>query len=204
METKLETKSKMQAKRRVRNHCKMMRDMMPAQAARQMSGQACGHILNWGLYQAAGGFDIVLFYYPLGNELSLLRVIEGHMEQGRRAAFPKVTGEDMEFYEITNIDELEEGFFHVMEPAGDQLHPVKWEQALCFVPGTAFDRAGGRLGYGRGYYDRYFAHRHAVTLAGCAYECQIAEELPVDVWDIRMDYLVSERGICRCAESTPV
>lgn len=160
--------------------------------ARRLSDQISGHILNWEIYRSA---KRIYFYYPLGNEVSLLPVIHHALSDGRRIAFPKVHGTRMAFYEVGGLDELAEGCFHVMEPPADGRLPADWQTALCFVPGTVFDRTGGRFGYGRGYYDRYFAGNKGCRLAGCAYTCQITNSLPTDQMDRRMDYLICENGI---------
>lgn len=167
---------------------------MPQQLAGQLSEQICRHILQWERYQQA---ETLLFYYPLGNEVSLLPVIEDALSHRRQAAFPKVLGNDMAFYEITHLSGLQAGCFHVMEPDAAGRQPVHWEQALCFVPGVVFSRTGGRFGYGKGYYDRFFSRHSGQILVGCAYECQITEQLPTDTWDRNMDYLVSEHGILK-------
>lgn len=182
----------METKQQIRARFRKMRDDMPKYAADELSRRICGHILGWNRYQSA---ERILFYYPLGNEVSLLGVMQDALAAGRRVAFPKVLGESMEFYEISDLKQLQEGSFHVMEPfVQDGAQPVRWADGLCFVPGTAFDKSGGRLGYGKGYYDRYFADKSGIVLAGCAYECQITAHLPTETWDLKMDLLVSENG----------
>lgn len=175
----------------IRKQYKKKRDAMPSALVCQLSARISKAILAWEVYQNA---QTVFFYYPLGNEVSLLPVIEDALRAGKHAAFPKTAGEHMDFYEVACLQELKEGCFHVMEPESGKREPVL-EPDLCFVPGIVFDWSGGRFGYGRGYYDRYFAKRHAVKLAGCAYGCQVTERLPVNAWDVKMDFLVSENGI---------
>ena len=182
----------METRQTIRRHYKKMRDDMPSALAARLSLELSGHILEWERYRQA---ETVFFYYPLGNEVSLLPVMKDALFQKKRVAFPKTDGERMDFYVVTDLKQLKEGSFHVMEPAGIGKLPVNQEPDLCFVPGIVFDRAGRRFGYGRGYYDRYFADRKVGIMAGCAYECQIADRLPVHAWDVPMDYVVSECGI---------
>lgn len=182
----------MKEKNKIRSEYRTKRDAMPDALVRQSSDTIAQYLLDWELYQNA---QRVFFYYPLGKEVSLLPVIQEALRAGRHCAFPKTFGDKMAFYEISDLRELKEGRFHVMEPQAEGDKPDLREPDLCFVPGLAFDLAGGRLGYGKGYYDRYFAHKGAAVLVGCAFSCQIADRLMVDAWDIRMDYLVSEQGI---------
>lgn len=186
----------METKKQIRKKYRGIRDAIPAMAAKELSFCLSQQILQWNPYKEA---EKIYFYYPLGREVSLLPVIEDAMMRRKQVAFPKVNGDNMEFYEITSLSQLAEGCFHVMEPNfvnGKQgLYPklADWKQALCFVPGVAFDKTGVRFGYGKGYYDRYFSNHSGCRLVGCAYECQVAEKLPADAWDIRMDDLVTEK-----------
>ncbi len=185
-----------QTKAQIRKYYKAVRNAMQPESVSGLSKQISAKILSWELYRQS---EKILFYYPRKNEVSLLPVMEDALLRGKQIAFPKVTDNGMDFYMVASLDELKEGSFHVMEPQAHIHRPVHWRHALCFVPGTVFDQAGHRFGYGGGYYDRYFAHIRDAMLVGCAYGCQIAERLPVDAWDIKMGYLATENGICPCA-----
>lgn len=198
METKIQIRKRYQGKR----------DAIPKETVKELSLRISQHILQWNLYKEA---KKIYFYYPLGKEASLLPVIEDAMSCKKQVAFPKVTGNKMEFYEITSLNQLAEGCFHVMEPqmvnapgykmdqlrGKEEIYPklADWEHAVCFVPGVVFDHAGARFGYGKGYYDRYFSGRGGCRLVGCAYQCQVADILPADTWDVRMDDLITEYGM---------
>lgn len=189
-----ESTGKDQEKGSIRSEYLAIRSRMADTFVKQLSDKISGLVTEWDVYQNA---QTMFFYYPLRNEVSLLPVIRDALHNGRHAAFPKTVGDEMEFYEISDLGELKAGRFHVMEPVTEGKQPFCTEPELCFVPGAVFDRAGGRFGYGKGYYDRYFAARKKVILVGCAYGCQIADHLPVDAWDIRMDFLICEHGIIK-------
>lgn len=184
-------------KDRIRKEYLAKRNAMPKELVKRLSDEISDFVLGWDVYQKA---QAVFFYYPLGNEVSLLPVIRDALKNGKQAAFPKTFGDEMEFYEITDLRDLKEGRFHVMEPAVNTKQPFYAQPDLCFVPGAVFDVSGGRFGYGKGYYDRYFSARKTGKLAGCAYGCQITDRLPVDEWDIRMDVLLCERGVVRMGQ----
>lgn len=133
-------------------------------------------------------------YYPLGSEVSLVPFYKFLLEQDVPLAFPRVQGMSMDFYQVFSLDDLKEGAFHVMEP-DNACKKTEWEDALCLTPGSVFDRAGGRFGYGKGYYDRYFEKHPRLIRAGIAYENQVEEKLPTEDFDIPINYLITEQGI---------
>lgn len=90
------------------------------------------------------------------------------------------------------------GPFGILEPETTLSVPPS-EVDLFFLPGIAFDRKGGRLGYGKGYFDRLLAERHARgTRVGLAFSEQIVESVPTGPYDRPMDYLVTEEGWVSC------
>lgn len=189
----------MERKSQIRKIYKERRDAIPKTIAKELSIKLSEHILHWTVYKEA---KQVFFYYPLGQEASLLPVVEDALVHNKQVAFPKVSGNIMDFYEISGLSQLSEGCFHVMEPQivskqGDYPKLADWSHALCFVPGVVFDLSGARFGYGKGYYDHYFTEKSGCRLVGCAYQCQITERLPEDVWDIKMDHLITENGILK-------
>ncbi len=68
-------------------------------------------------------------------------------------------------------------------------------QCLVLVPGVAFDVYGNRMGYGKGYYDRYFSGEFSGARIGVCYDLQMAEYLPTDQYDVPLPYLVTESGL---------
>lgn len=100
-------------------------------------------------------------------------------------------------------DALRRGRFGVLEPpAGAVVRPQAGD--VVVVPGVAFDRDGGRLGRGRGYYDRAFpvGAEEAPRLVGFAYSVQLVERVPCDSRDRRMDAIVTEDGVHRVTSRT--
>lgn len=163
---------------------------MSGEEVRKKSDQVCKNIISSELFQNA---EKILAYAALGNEVDIRSVIEEGWRQNKRIAFPKVFGDSMNYFEVGDFSELEEGAFHVMEP--QENRPADWEDALVLVPGVAFDRKKNRMGYGKGYYDRYFAGKTGCVRLGIAYELQVAEQLPTEENDLPMEYLVTEKSL---------
>ena len=90
------------------------------------------------------------------------------------------------------------GPFGILEPETPFSVPPS-EVDIFFLPGIAFDRKGGRLGYGKGYFDRLLAERNTRgTRVGLAFSEQIVERVPTGPYDRPMDYLVTEEGVTSC------
>lgn len=178
------------AKGQMRRHHLQCRDRMSGEEIQRLSGRIAAQIREnlWGLMENVYG------YYPLKSEVSLTEVYQYLLGRGVSLAFPRVNGSEMDFYQVASLEDLEEGSFHVMEPKMF-CRKVEWKEAVCFVPGAVFDREGGRFGYGKGFYDRYFARYPQILRVGIAYEHQMEEKLPKEKWDIPMDYIVTEQGI---------
>ena len=109
---------------------------------------------------------------------------------GKRVAAPKVHGEDMDYFYIRSMEDLEPGYFQIPEPK-EGLAKAEEEDALVIVPGVAFDSHLHRCGYGKGFYDRYLkAHPHHTAIA-IALEFQVVEEVPSEQFDVCPDMLVT-------------
>lgn len=134
-----------------------------------------------------------LFLLPIGERSKSPASGRKGIVYGKKVAFPRVEGSEMEFYEVTSLKDFQEGSFHVMEPVGGE--PVAVQNALVLVPGLGFDSRGSRIGYGGGYYDRYFSRHPKHIKVGIAYAVQLVGELEVEEHDISMDGIVTEEGI---------
>lgn len=136
----------------------------------------------------------VLMYAALPEEVNLDAVFDclnGEVE----FYFPRVNEEEMEFYRATSLKELETGNFGVREPK-TECAKIQYDEDkyLMLVPGMAFDKNGYRLGYGKGYYDKYLAtneQQKINTIGICFNKCMV-EELPHDEYDIKVEKVFCE------------
>lgn len=179
----------METKAQIRKKYKEIRQNFLEEKTAEYSGRICMHLQNSRYYKEA---KVIAFYYPLGKEVSLNDLVRQAWLDGKCTVFPKVVGEDMEFYAVSDFSQLKEGYFHVMEPVGQES--VELKDALILTPGVVFDRQGGRFGYGKGFYDRYFAAHPFCKRIGVAYEAQVTEKLPMEQHDIGMQNVVTENG----------
>lgn len=155
----------------------------------------CKQVIESDEYKAA---ETIFAYYPLGNEVNCLSVLNEALCDGKRVFLPRTGAEcQMEFFEIHGLDDVEVGTFQVMEPKTycRQFEPDIDGAVLVLVPGVVFDRNGNRYGYGKGYYDRYFVRFPQLMRMGLAYTEQVSEESLENLeTDIRMSGIVTEEG----------
>jgi 5-formyltetrahydrofolate cyclo-ligase len=103
----------------------------------------------------------------------------------------------MEYHTVGSLDELTPDAYGILEPPADApvYDPINEKRsAVCFVPGLVYDRAGYRLGYGKGFYDRYLSHFSGCTL-GVVYSDYILPTVPRGRFDVSVDILLTEKGV---------
>lgn len=177
-------------KRKLRADMKRKRDALSWEERKRWSDGICRNLQGQPFFRDA---ETACFYYPLGSEANLLPLAQAALDLGKQAAFPRVVGNGMEFYRVKSLKEFAEGAFHVMEPMGNEI--VREKEMLVFVPGLVFDERGSRMGYGKGYYDRYFARAPHCLKIGVCYKMQLVSQVPCGEYDIRMDAVAAEQGI---------
>lgn len=149
----------------------------------------------------SSAFCIVL-YSPVRGEVLTDLLAEKAQQLGKRLIFPRMRGRQLDLVETASRDELLPGPFGILEPSGDHTVAIG-EVDLLVVPGVVFDRAGHRIGYGKGFYDRLLHGAEHACKAGIAFDFQLVEALPVEAHDVRMDLLVTESTLLRWSEDHP-
>ena len=130
---------------------------------------------------------------PAGNEIDTTEIIRYCKENGKRLAAPRVSGDTMEFYYFTDETDMEQGAYDIWEPTGTEA--VEDEESLVIMPGVAFDLSCNRIGYGKGYYDRYLSAHPRMKKVALAYDFQIVGRIKREVHDVRPDMVVTESRV---------
>ena len=129
---------------------------------------------------------VIGLYSALPDEIETAKVID-KWSKYKKIVLPVVSETEMEFYEYK--DELCRGAFGILEPkATNMVNPKDID--LLIIPGVAFDRAGNRLGRGKGYYDKYLVRTDAYMI-GVAFSCQITPAIPCEKHDVKMDVVMA-------------
>ena len=134
-------------------------------------------------------FDAILLYAPKEFEVDVFSLFKDCHKTP--ICFPRVSGSEMDFYFVDDEKKLKEGNFKVREPEEncEIFIPQKNEKYLVIVPGVCFDKEGYRIGYGKGYYDKYLSKYEGFEMykvGVCFEECMI-EKIEKEDSDIRMD-----------------
>jgi 5-formyltetrahydrofolate cyclo-ligase len=151
-------------------------------------------------YQVA---SVIMFYLDARSEVRTRSVLRDALADHKQVAVPQCVGDELHAWRIAALDEVDVGAFGIAEPSTAlrakperQVDPRTID--LVLVPGIAFDRRGGRLGSGRGYYDRFATQvRSDCMLIGLAYDCQIVDELPTAPHDVPMHIVVTPTHLIR-------
>lgn len=190
-------------KRGLRQAMTAAREALTGTERLRLSGRICGHAADW---LAAAGSGSFMAYVPFRSEVDTAPLLEWAWVRGIRVILPKSEPSDrsMRFFLVRGWGELAPGAYGIREP--DPSKAAEWpkEEApgAILLPGLAFDRYGGRLGYGGGYYDRYLeglcrrvpAGARRPPVIGIGYRLQLADRLPLETHDARLDGWIDEEG----------
>lgn len=133
----------------------------------------------------------VLVYSAMKGECDPGLLADIAYGMGKRVAYPRCEGNELGLY-VGDTHQLTEGAFGILEPDDSCEKTDMSEVDFAVIPGVAFDRNGGRLGRGRGYYDRLLKGTGAVK-AGICFNEQIVDNVPMDAHDGRMDMIAAEK-----------
>jgi len=182
----------------VRKEMRARRKALSPEAKVRAAGVICDKILaHPGVTAALDPFDgwgALAVYLASPDEIDLTAAIAGMLARGVTVVAPRWNGETYELTKLKSLrdEDLRKGPMGILEPKDANIVPPK-EVAVWLVPGLAFTQDGKRLGYGGGWYDRLMAgaSKHA-TKFGVAYAFQIAEDLPSEPHDIRIDGVIDD------------
>jgi 5-formyltetrahydrofolate cyclo-ligase len=141
---------------------------------------------------------IVAGFWPMQGEIDIRPLLQALHERGHEIVLPRTLGrgQPLAFRLWHPGMEMRREKFGTWCPTGEPRVPD-----LLFVPLLAFDRAGRRLGYGGGFYDRTLAGLPGATAIGCAFAAQEVDVVPASDYDARLDVVATECGVIVCGEN---
>lgn len=137
--------------------------------------------------------DTIYCYMDFRREAGTRGIMEDAWKLGKKVAVPRTGKEDITFWYIDSPDETAPGTFGVLEP--DPVRRADGSDGLVLLPGAAFDLRGNRIGYGKGYYDRYL-HRHPrLQTMAIAFDFQVLERIPAGSFDVQAQMIATDRRL---------
>lgn len=185
-----------ESKNLIREKYKQFRRNLPPAEKLRRDTLLCEKFMNLASYRYA---DALLMYAPLKTEIDIYPIAEAALKQGKILAFPKcdATESSMTYYKVTDLSQLSPGAFGIMEPnPGLDVFESKEANSInsvCLIPALVYDRQGYRLGYGKGYYDRYL-NSFTKSKVGIIYSDCIVDRVPRGRFDTTVDFLITEKG----------
>jgi 5-formyltetrahydrofolate cyclo-ligase len=177
---------------KLRKEIKEIREKLNEEERKELSRKVAENLKKLKEFQRA---KTVMLYYPIKGEVDLTPLFEEIIKSGKKLLLPKVVGENILPIEIEDFACIGEGCFNIPEPIGGKIYkPEKVD--FVVVPGVAFDKRGCRLGFGKGFYDRFLPRVKGFKV-GVAYDFQVKEEIPCEEHDIPLDAVVTPTKIYR-------
>ncbi len=176
-----------------RKHFSKLRRELSAECRQIYDNALVNNIVALPEFEQCG---TLLLFHPTKNEPDLLKLVSLALSCGKQVAFP-ISNTDtltLDFRMVNSLDELVLGNYGIAEPRQDAPDARIDDQTLCIVPALAYDIHGYRIGYGKGYYDRFLKAFRGVSL-GAVYNGFLCNTLPIDSNDMAVDIIITQTGV---------
>jgi 5-formyltetrahydrofolate cyclo-ligase len=192
----------MLTKAELRRHLLAQRAMLTPADIEQHSTVIAAYVCALPAFRVS---HTIMVYMALPQEVQTMPIITQARQLQKRVAVPVIRGQELIAVALSEPPmRLQRGRFGILEPCGTPcvIHPQ--EIGCIVVPGIAFDTRGGRLGFGKGYYDRFLRQLPATTYrCGLAFGIQVVPCVPQASHDICMHGIVTEQGCIPCMHTLP-
>jgi 5-formyltetrahydrofolate cyclo-ligase len=179
-------------KNRIRQILRQRKDSLTPEERLTKSTRICGYLLD-----LISDGETVMVYTSKEKEVNTVPLISTLLKHGNPIVVPIIVKEDisLRLSYLKDRSVLVPSTFGVPKPIGSEIPAAANDVDTIILPMLGFDKHGGRIGYGAGYYDRFLSKNQTLRKIGIAYACQEVEHLPVDENDICMDYIITENGV---------
>lgn len=205
----------LQTKSEVRKNVLQLRDSLTNEERLNMSLDISKNVQSMQSYQDA---DVILGYVSYKSEVITDELLDHAQKDGKAIFVPKVSGDSMTFWRLENKEQLMVGYRGILEPIetisfeewlsdeGQKLQK-KTMQVMMWIPGSVFDKEFHRIGYGKGFYDRFLdtlstmidednlGNKMNLQTVGLCYSLQMLHKIPYEAHDFKPDIIVTEKQI---------
>jgi 5-formyltetrahydrofolate cyclo-ligase len=170
-------------KNQIRSEARRWRESLSEDAKHRLDIKIFNRFINLWQFRDC---ETLLIYASIDIEVDTRKIIDYALEKGKRVALPRC---------VENINQTGPGAFGVLEPDINLTEKLSvFESSLCVVPGLAYDLQGYRLGFGKGYFDRFLSDNNISTIGICYEEC-IFPEIPRGRYDKSVDMIITESRV---------
>ncbi len=189
-------------KQEIRAAARQRRALIPAEQRKEMDAQIADNVRRLYQYKSA---KTVLIYVSTAIEIDTIKIIENAWADGKKVAVPRcIPGtRGMEFHYINSMSELSPGSFSVLEPDAQSPIVTDFTGCLMILPAITVDSEGYRLGYGKGYYDRYMSQFNGFSAVLC-YSSELVSRLYRGRFDRPSSAIITEKRIKTCKRSVKI
>ncbi len=187
----------MENKQKLRQKMIAYREQLSREWIERASARICHQLIQLPAFRHA---KTILFYMAIKNEVDVSQAMRVAWQEGKRVVLPRVNGSNMDCLEVNPQDELQKGNWGIPEPKnGKVIDPDQSDWVI--VPGVAFDRKGYRLGYGGGYYDRFFSKYPHLQRVGVLEHGQLVPTVYPESHDQPLQQLVTSQQVFQIQKS---
>lgn len=134
--------------------------------------------------------NTILIYVSLNEEVDTKRLIEYFLSIGKKVAVPKILNGKMNFYYIESLAELRIGFKNILEPINNR-RAIDFSGSVSITPGICFSKKMYRIGYGMGFYDKFYQMNDVYKIGVCYKELLIEDDFS-DIYDVAVDEIITD------------
>jgi len=180
-------------KQLLRNKLKTARLALSDEKKKSFDSEIATKIISSKEYMEA---RTVICYVSGENEIDTRSIIGAALANKKRVAVPKTEKSDrtMKFYVITSFSQLEAGNYKLLEPIDSCILLDNYTDSICIAPALGYDLYGHRIGYGKGFYDKFLADYTGISIGLCYTGC-VGKEIPHEEFDVPVDVLVTQNYI---------
>jgi len=180
-----------ESKQQLRKYILEMRDRQSLEDRNRWDDAIFSKFIHSEYYKNSG---VIFIFVSFRSEVDTHRIIKKALEDGKTVCVPRVISkkEGMKAFRINSIEGLKTSNYGILEPSLECEEIQADKIDLVVIPGAAFDKSGGRIGYGGGYYDMFLTGlRHDTKKIALAYDFQVLKHVPTEDHDIKIDGIIT-------------
>lgn len=186
-------------KSNIRKEILTLRESLQPEEVYEKSQKVFENLINTPMYKNSNN---LFTYLNFRNEIQTDMIINHALSDNKKIYIPlcNTSIKELILCKFKDWNDLKPNYMGILEPVNESIQIANRKQVdMAIVPGAVFDRHGNRIGYGAGYYDRFFSSlKNDICKIALCYSFQIVEFVSPSPHDVPMDYIITENEIIKC------